>query len=154
MITWHVSKSSTSRIWYHLSREVGNFDWRGNANRHSNIGGDVARQVHYLLRQNMCHLFSLNYLTPFFFHKHHNTMNHHCTWSVFLFFQVHILCQRRPSILHPHANVEVEPNVKTDANICTTIDGNIDTDVDPDPIVNDDVNVRYLSNIPWDWGTS
>lgn len=56
-----------------------------------------------------------------------------------------------PSILHPHADTNVEPAIGIDSVICTATDD--DTDVDVDPAIDDDVDVRYYFDIPRDWGT-
>lgn len=141
MITWHALESSASRIYYHQRQEVGKFGRRGNVDSHNSVGKDVvARWVRHRLWQEMCclwlrniwvnllNLFPFNSLTLFFFHKPHRAMDHYRMWSVLLFPQVHILGHWRLRILHPHANVDVEPHVGTNADIFTA--NNDDTNAD------------------------
>ncbi|KAH1056996.1 hypothetical protein J1N35_035061 [Gossypium stocksii] len=78
-------------------------------------------------------------------------LDHRRVWQVFLFPRVHIPWHRHPLHTTPYVNVDAEPHVRANADVCITTDENTDTDVHA--AVNDNIDAQYLSDVPEIWGT-
>ncbi|MBA0779707.1 hypothetical protein Gotri_003921 [Gossypium trilobum] len=113
---------SVSHIYYHRRRGVSKFGRRGHVDLHSKLGGDVvARQVRHPFQQKMRHYgFVISGSLP----------------SRYIFCSIDVLC-----ILHPCTDVNAKPRVRTFTDVPTA------TNTSTHSVVDDDVDVWYLSNI-------